>query len=90
MLELNDKMRFYIFNGKTNLRGGYMRLCATFREEMRQGGYFMIDETLQTVGVWTTENSGAGILTAICGSSTTGRKAWWNMSMRTEAGDRTY
>ena len=35
MLELNDNLRFYIFNGKTNLRGGYMRMCATVREEMK-------------------------------------------------------
>lgn len=35
MLELNAALRFYIFNGKTNLRGGYMRLCATVREEMK-------------------------------------------------------
>lgn len=35
MLELNDNLRFYIFNGKTNLRGGYMRMCATIREEMK-------------------------------------------------------
>lgn len=35
MLELNDALRFYIFNGKTNLRGGYMRMCATVREEMK-------------------------------------------------------
>ena len=34
MLGLNDTLRFYIFNGKTNLRGGYMRLCATVRDEM--------------------------------------------------------
>ena len=35
MLGLNDNLRFYIFNGKTNLRGGYMRMCATIREEMK-------------------------------------------------------
>ena len=34
MLGLNDTLRFYIFNGKTSLRGGYMRLCATVRDEM--------------------------------------------------------
>ncbi len=34
MLELTADRRFYIFNGKTNLRGGYMRLCAAVREEM--------------------------------------------------------
>ena len=34
MLGLSDTLRFYIFNGKTNLRGGYMRLCATVRDEM--------------------------------------------------------
>lgn len=34
MFELSKDLRFYIFNGKTNLRGGYMRLCATIREEM--------------------------------------------------------
>ncbi len=34
MLELNSDLRFYIFNGKTNMRGGYMRMCATVREEM--------------------------------------------------------
>ena len=34
MLGLNDTLRFYIFNGKTNLRDGYMRLCATVRDEM--------------------------------------------------------
>ena len=32
---MNDNLRFYIFNGKTNLRGGYMRMCATIREEMK-------------------------------------------------------
>ena len=35
MLGLNDNLRFYIFNGRTNLRGGYMRMCATIREEMK-------------------------------------------------------
>lgn len=35
MLGLSDTLRFYIFNGKTNLRGGYMRLCATVRDEMK-------------------------------------------------------
>ena len=35
MLGLGDRLRFYIFNGKTNLRGGYMRMCATIREEMK-------------------------------------------------------
>ena len=34
MLGLNDTLRFYIFNGKTNLRVGYMRLCVTVRDEM--------------------------------------------------------
>ena len=34
MFELRDDLRFYVFNGKTNLRGGYMRLCATVREQM--------------------------------------------------------
>ena len=34
MFGLNDSLRFYIFNGRTNLRGGYNRLCATIREEM--------------------------------------------------------
>ena len=34
MFGLNDSLRFYIFNGRTNLRGGYMRLCATIREGM--------------------------------------------------------
>lgn len=35
MFELREGLRFYVFNGKTSLRGGYMRLCATIREEMR-------------------------------------------------------
>ena len=34
MFGLSENLRFYIFNGRTNLRGGYMRLCATIREEM--------------------------------------------------------
>ena len=34
MFGLNENLRFYIFNGRTNLRGGYMRLCATIRDEM--------------------------------------------------------
>ena len=34
MFGLGENLRFYIFNGRTNLRGGYMRLCATIREEM--------------------------------------------------------
>ena len=34
MFGLSDNLRYYIFNGRTNLRGGYMRLCATIREEM--------------------------------------------------------
>lgn len=35
MLELNENLRFYIFNGKTNMRGGCMRMCATIEEEMK-------------------------------------------------------
>ena len=31
---MSENLRFYIFNGRTNLRGGYTRLCATIREEM--------------------------------------------------------
>ena len=34
MFGLSENLRFYIFNGRTNLRGGYMRLCATIREQM--------------------------------------------------------
>ena len=34
MLGLNETLRFYIFNGKTNLRVGYMRLCVTVRDEI--------------------------------------------------------
>ena len=34
MFGLSENLRFYIFNGRTNLRGGYIRLCATIREEM--------------------------------------------------------
>ena len=34
MFGLSESLRVYIVNGRTNLRGGYMRLCATIREEM--------------------------------------------------------
>lgn len=34
MFELTDDLRFYVFNGRTNLRGGYMRMAAAIREEM--------------------------------------------------------
>ena len=35
MLELTEGLRFYFHNGKTNLRGGYRRLCETIRTEMK-------------------------------------------------------
>lgn len=35
MLELTDELRFYFYNGKTNMRGGYRRLCETIRTEMK-------------------------------------------------------
>lgn len=35
MLELTDELRFYFYNGKTNMRGGYRRLCETIRMEMK-------------------------------------------------------
>ena len=34
MFGLSDDLRFYIYNGETNLRGGYMRMCAAIREHM--------------------------------------------------------
>ena len=35
MLELTEDLRFYFYNGKTNMRGGYRRLCETIRAEMK-------------------------------------------------------
>lgn len=35
MLELTADLRFYFYNGKTNMRGGYRRLCQTIRTEMK-------------------------------------------------------
>lgn len=35
MLELTADLRFYFYNGKTNMRGGYRRLCETIRTEMK-------------------------------------------------------
>lgn len=35
MLELTEDLRFYFYNGKTNLRGGYRRLCETIRSQMK-------------------------------------------------------
>lgn len=35
MLELTEDLRFYFYNGRTNMRGGYRRLCETIRTEMR-------------------------------------------------------
>lgn len=35
MLELTEDLRFYFYNGKTNMRGGYRRLCETIRTEMK-------------------------------------------------------
>lgn len=34
MLELREDLRFYIYNGPTNMRGGYGRLCAIIRDEL--------------------------------------------------------
>ena len=34
MFELTEDLRFYVFNGRTNLRGGYMRMAAVIREHM--------------------------------------------------------
>lgn len=34
MLELKDDLRFYIYNGAVNMRGGYGRLCSIVREEL--------------------------------------------------------
>lgn len=35
MLELTEDLRFYFYNGRTNMRGGYRRLCDTIRTEMK-------------------------------------------------------
>lgn len=35
MLGLTEDLRFYFYNGKTNMRGGYGRLCETIRTEMK-------------------------------------------------------
>lgn len=35
MLELSDSLRFYFYNGRTNMRGGYRRLCEMIRREMK-------------------------------------------------------
>lgn len=35
MFELTEDLRFYFYNGKTNMRGGYRRLCETIRAEMK-------------------------------------------------------
>lgn len=35
MLELSEDLRFYFYNGKTNMRGGCRRLCETIRSEMK-------------------------------------------------------
>ena len=35
MFELTEDLRFYFYNGKTNMRGGYRRLCETIRLEMK-------------------------------------------------------
>ena len=35
MFELTEDLRFYFYNGKTNMRGGYRRLCETIRMEMK-------------------------------------------------------
>lgn len=34
MLELREDMRFYIFNGPVNMRGGYGRLCSMVIDEL--------------------------------------------------------
>ncbi len=34
MLELRDDLRFYVYNGAANLRGGYRRLAAIIRDEL--------------------------------------------------------
>lgn len=37
MLELTEDLRFYFYNGKTNMRGGYRRMCDMIRTEMKSG-----------------------------------------------------
>ena len=34
MFELTEGLRFHVFNGSTDLRGGYMRMSAAIREQM--------------------------------------------------------